>query len=786
MSNILVVGLSRKLIKGIAFAAVISLASNGAFAEDGYIESDGSLGFNTSYYVGPNTKLELDFQLTSLVASTNAGEYTDLNERLMAIESPNVPSSSYATTLPRFIVYLGFFNGPKLSFLGSAADGSPQARNLYDADLGRHTMVIDLPASSDHFKVFTDGVQSFASGNTYGTFLQKTATIPLALFGETECSNPDRSGNTFPNRPQLGYSYQNRSKMKVFGFKCYEKENGEYVLKRNFVPCLKGGVPGFKDEVSGYFFTGENVDKVKYGGNIMVVKDDPYLSTGPYNSVAKAAAAGECIYIDTGYYPKTTSRIELDFAPLTPNSWTSSTKYAHDTEFLYAEHSSGTYYAFEIDGMNNHGYIGVKVGNAEHRYVARLCDAYNIRRTISLSSNSVVMVVSGCTNYVSVITTPGYGFLADSETTLRIVSSSATGNYYSPMKVYGLKIYESDVLIRDFRPTVTNGVSCLVDACNPANVCYTTPYGGDTHRLMFEAGGNIDCTDGSDEAYLEFNGSGNIDTGCIVSNDSRIDVDLSLWDAYNVLNSGDSGQQFLLWQEPNIGSGVAAYLYTSPTKFYYRLSDCTAQSGLDTGISASNDRRQFTFDGLNGKFTVRKGREVELDIPMGGAHTLSNGGSVTLKIGNKRSRMRLYSFKVTTNGNVVRDFVPYVTNGVAGLYDLAGNQFYPLTGGKVRGKGTKGKSEFVVSPQPARIDINGTDTLTCLAPGAQRYEWYRDGVKLDGETGDSLTVNWAKGRPYTRTYSAVPVYTVFNETVKGEPAEADVEFTPLGATIFIR
>ena len=775
-------------------AAILAGALTGAMiasAEDGYIESDGSLGFHTRYYVGPNTKLELDFQLTSLVASTNAGEYTDLNERLMAIESPNVPSSSYEKTLPRFIVYLGFFNGKKLSFLCSAADGSPQARNLYTADLDRHTMVIDIPAESDHFKVLTNGEQSFASGSTYGAFLQKTATIPLALFGETECSNPDRSGNTFPNRPQLGYSYQNRSKMKVFGFKCYEKENGEYVLKRNFVPCLKGGVPGFKDEVSGYFFTGENVDKVKYGGNIMVVKDDPYLSTGPYNSVAKAAAAGECIYIDTGYYPKTTSRIELDFAPLTPNSWTSSTKYAHDTEFLYAEHSSGTYYAFEIDGMNNHGYIGVKVGNAEHRYVARLCDAYNIRRTISLSSNSVVMVVSGCTNYVSVITTPGYGFLADSETTLRIVSSSATGNYYSPMKVYGLKIYESDVLIRDFRPTVTNGVSCLVDACNPANVCYTTPYGGDTHRLMFEAGGDIACTDGSDEAYLEFNGSGNIDTGCIVSNDSRIDVDLSLWDAYNVLNSGDSGQQFLLWQEPNIGSGVAAYLYTSPARFYYRLSDCTVQSGLDTGISASNDRRQFTFDGLNGKFTVRKGGEVELDIPMGGTRTLSNGGSVTLKIGNKRSRMRLYSFKVTTNGNVVRDFVPCVTNGVAGLYDLAGNQFYPLTGGKVCGKGTKDKDEFIVRPQPMKITKSaGSGTLTCFAASAQSYEWYEDGVKLEGKTGDSLTLEWvlakAKTSKHTYTYSVKPVYTVFNERVLGEEATAQVEFVPLGTTIAIR
>ena len=110
---------------------------------------------------------------------------------------------------------------------------------------------------------------------------------------------------------------------------------------------------------------------------------------------------------------------------------------------------------------------------------------------------------------------------------------------------------------------------------------------------------------------------------------------------------------------------------------------------------------------------------MELDQAMDGTRTLSNGGSATLKIGNSKCRMRIYSFKVTTNGNVVRDFVPCVTNGVAGLYDLAGNQFYPLTGGKVSGKGTKDKSAFIVSPQPVKLNHNGSNTLTCFAPGAQ-------------------------------------------------------------------
>ena len=55
-----------------------------------------------------------------------------------------------------------------------------------------------------------------------------------------------------------------------------------------------------------------------------------------------------------------------------------------------------------------------------------------------------------------------------------------------------------------------------------------------------------------------------------------------------------------------------------------------------------------------------------------------------------------------------------------------------------------------------------------------------------GETSDSLTLAWTKAEPHVRTYSVVPVYTVFNETVKGDPATAEVEYLPTGLTIVIQ
>ena len=83
-----------------------------------------------------------------------------------------------------------------------------------------------------------------------------------------------------------------------------------------------------------------------------------------------------------------------------------------------------------------------------------------------------------------------------------------------------------------------------------------------------------------------------------------------------------------------------------------------------------------------------------------------------------------------------------------------------------------------------------TATLTCLAPSAQSYEWYEDGVRMPGETSDSLTLNWerAKAKPnnHTHTYSVKPVYTVFNEKVLGDAATATVEYTPQGMVISIQ
>ena len=741
----------KKMFNLLFASAVALMCCSAAFAEDGYLESEGEARICLVHFIGPNTKLEVDFQLTEVAADTR-------------------PFGSWGnnTSVPMFSLIV---NGSK-DFVWTCSAGDA---NLGAADLKRHVVSFDSTTRTCVATNVTDG--GAASTITLsGTISSLTSKYSLSMFS--------RLGEDAAIIPADFYG---PTKMKVYGAKVYESGT----LVKTYTPCLKGGVPGFR--VSGpnieSFVTGVDISKVKYDGDIAIVKDDPYLSTGDYNDITTNSVVGKCIYFDTGYVVKPTSRVELDFAPLTPNIPMSG--YNHAPEFMYAQGSNRN--EMEIVGRTSTGYLGYKLGTSAYsNFKAPLNISYNIRRTISMTSNKLVMVTAGYTNSVDTLSAAQAINTELSNVKLQL-GTATEGNYFAPMKIYGLKIYESDVLVKDYRPTVTNGVSGLVDVANPEDSPrYAITYGHSNPRLMFEAGGDIACTDGSDEAYLEFNGT-YIDTGCTVASNSCIEADLSFWE----VNNGDA--QYVLYQEPAVGSGVVAYLYLSGDSsqiFNYRFADCDNYSGYTTGLRVSNERRQFTLDGPNYKMTIRRGNVVDYDLSLPSAQgslTRVDGGSATMKIGNSKNHMRLYRFKVTTGGVPVRDFVPCCTNGVAGLYDLCGKRFYPLEGGKVSGAKSKGVA-FQIEPQPMtlkQIEARSTGTLTCLAAGAQSYEWYENGVLMEDEKSDSLTLEWseekARNASNIYTYSVKPVYAVFNERVVGDAATTTVEYrAPLGMTIFIR
>ena len=96
-----------------------------------------------------------------------------------------------------------------------------------------------------------------------------------------------------------------------------------------------------------------------------------------------------------------------------------------------------------------------------------------------------------------------------------------------------------------------------------------------------------------------------------------------------------------------------------------------------------------------------------------------------------------------------------------------------------------GGSAFVVAPQNAVVGVNKTAALTAYAPGAVSYRWTKDGVRIEGATGGSLTVAWEKA-PRQSVYAVTPVYSVNGKAVDGAPVAATVENLPRGMIFYIR
>ena len=742
-------------------AAVALTFVSPTFGEDAYIESDGSngAGINTGFFFGPQSKVEIDCQLT------------DISDSVEQVRLLGASGTKNDDTRPECEFYIGRNNGLKFSFISGKKGNARQASNFYPIDMVRHRIVLDF-YEAKQFQVWTGETKSSTG---VSAFPDKRQLYPISFFSK----NNTTYGTYSPSNTTL-YAC---TKMRVYRFRIWDAGN----LVRDYTPLVKGGIPGFRENCSGRFVMGENIAAFTAGGDVTEEPDDPYVAT-PHN-LPGTPVAGETLYWDTGYYFKTNSSVSLDYALMT--NWSADNPYGSSSKNILTcdgANSARQQVYMLAYGTAGAGYHYWKTGpDGSEGGISLMSIAYanGIRRTLEMSGDSTRIITAGYTNFSKTVT---------SGVTVNFTKTLKLGTYL-PMKVYGLKIFEDGVMIKDFRPFVTNGVPGLLDVMHqPASLITTTYCSNGKTNYVAEAGGNFQdyTSDAEKEAYLEFDGvSGHcIDTGYVIKSASGVEADFQMW--HTVYN----GQQGYFKQDVS-GANILARLYMNSAHTYsYQFEDYSTTHntvGVNTQISAKdNVRRQFKLDGYNNRATVRCGDTVLYDQEITTEH-LNTGTGKTMIIGVNRACMRLYNFKIFESGEVVRHFVPCLTNGVAGLYEQYTKVFYPLTGGKVRGKGTKGVSEFVTEPQPATLTSTGdanTTTLTCFAPSAQGYEWYEDGVLIPGETSDSLTLTWEKPKAkmsnHTHAYSVKPVYTVFNEKVKGDPATATVEYTPFGLSVKIR
>ena len=216
-------------------------------AEDAYIESDGTQGINLGYLTTPNTRYEIDYQMTSIKGQNRPfGEATGNQSAELYIQGTATGSGNVA---------FGVGNSWKAQTTGVGAD------------LNRHVAVLDLAnreCGYSGYKMFPFSAETVCSRN---------ATYPMWLFAK----GTDASG-----------AHDNRTAMKLYAFRIYEAG----VLVHEYLPYKNGDTVGLYDTMTGDVVTStvSGSNAFTYGGGhgygkFAGVKTE--LTTGPVDTAVK-------------------------------------------------------------------------------------------------------------------------------------------------------------------------------------------------------------------------------------------------------------------------------------------------------------------------------------------------------------------------------------------------------------------------------------------------------------------------------------------------------------------
>lgn len=172
-------------------------------------------------------------------------------------------------------------------------------------------------------------------------------------------------------------------------------------------------------------------------------------------------------YIDTGYKPNQNTKIELDAAIGNGTIQGNTNPYlfygcrtGNTNWFSMGQGSASTTYT--VHGYQSTTYVSIATLSA-----ARM----PLRRKYIQDKN--YFYIDNVQNKTSTDTV----FQSNINMYLFCSNENGTTNYFTPMRLYGCKIYEADILVRDFVPAkrIEDSVVGLLDKVN--NVFYTDPTG---------------------------------------------------------------------------------------------------------------------------------------------------------------------------------------------------------------------------------------------------------------------------------------------------------------------
>lgn len=239
-------------------------------------------------------------------------------------------------------------------------------------------------------------------------------------------------------------------------------------------------------------------------------------------------------------------------------------------------------------------------------------------------------------------------------------NNSANLGYYNG-KIYSLAIWDSDVLILDFRPCIhPNGTVCFYDMVNKKYF-----YNQGTGTLT--AGNKIKFVD-----YVTTDGNSYIDTGYCANENTVIEYTWETIEAptasYNGLfgsRVATSNEEYHVFLQNGLSLRLDFGRYAEPTVYYKTTLNTkyTIKAGL--GEIYINDE-------LVKSYTPKQG-QTKNSMYLGNFN--NNGTPYTTGVAQK-----IYPCQIYENGVLVRGLRPCITNGIAGFYDMVTGKLFTNAG----------------------------------------------------------------------------------------------------------
>ena len=704
-----------------------------------YVESDGTSGIDTGYRMKPYSRLEVDFAALDGIAASSRIFGADYNTTALKTACNLYVSSSGQN----------FVFGTGSTTLGWKATWMKDGAGQYiQCDMVRHIAVIDLHGGVLRYD--THGGEKISySDPVAGTYADES-TQSISLFA----------------RRNVNDVYEFMAKSRIYGVKIYESD----ALVHDFVPCTHDGIAAFRDAVSGDFIYGEQAPLAFTAGGDFKNYESPYVATPANNSA---------YYIDTGYQATSNTCVELDCALI-------DAVVGDAFGALFCGAGSCYFMAF----INPASGFGAQTDTAKPGILG-LAEANRtgVRRTFAVDAfnRKAYVMTAGITNGVDAV--PASTEHSSSPVTVKIASKfNGSANYVS-LKVYGCKIYEEGVLVRDFAPCVIGPAqdgSAIVGLRDSITGAFAT-YPNATSANRLPCGGE-DFPAAAPYVETLRSASRYIDTGYGVTANTKVALD------YAPAGTKASGDTWYFFG----GTGAKRFVALVQDKGFGFSNDSWSHLNLGMATEGTNVyvRRTIILDNPAAMGVVETEGVTNLTRTVDSAAGKDYSSKTTLKLSTLGdanghfATIRIYGCKIweKENGEYVlkRDYVPAVENNVAGLRDATGSDTTfrvcastaasPLTYG--------GVFTPAVTPAAATVSHGHPTALTVSAPGAASYRWLKNGEEVPGATGATLAAAYG-GVDVIDAYRAIAVYTVDAATMYSEPSAPVTVEGKASATVII-